>query len=100
MEAATVRCTVPRPPSGEWTICRSSMLTFPAPSTAVIRARAPGSSGISTCHTATPERTVGFAASPSLACFARSKTSLDRRCVAPRDRVAKRKQPGREQLDR
>ena len=51
------------------------MLTPPSPSTAVIRARAPGSSGISTCQTATPERTVGFAARPSRALLGRARRS-------------------------
>src|SRR3954465_609252 len=48
------------------------MLTPPSPRTAVIRARAPGSSGISPCQTATPERTLGFGARPSRACLAAS----------------------------
>ena len=42
---AIVRWTVPRPPSGEWTIWRSSMLTWTAPKAAVSSARTPGRSG-------------------------------------------------------
>ena len=80
--AATVRCTVPRPPSGECTIWRSSMLTPPSPRTAVSSASAPGRSGIWTWSTATPARTCGLAARRSRARLALVEGRLDRRLAS------------------
>ena len=59
------------------------MLTSPSPSTAVIRARAPGSSGISTCqhrHAGAHRR---LRREPQSGLLRPLEDLLDRRCVAP-----------------
>src|SRR5262245_49739392 len=89
--AATVRCTVPRPPSGEWTICRSSMFTPASLIAAVTSASTPGRSGTGTCITATPAFTWGLAASESRASFAcsnaRSTSAASRESISVLSRV-------------